>query len=306
MKEIIKLKKFIKYLILILIVLVVIGFGGITYFTNTIINQQANTRVVKNSNLIDKYSNLIDQIETKTSDDLKINSWRFTVDNPEGIVLVIHGMHGQDASSLLDFGKFFYDNNYESFCIDLRAHGKSEGEKIGFGYTETRDLNSLLDWIKIQPKYKDKEIILFGLSMGGATAINTTPFRTDIDKIISVSSFASYEKTFLDYMRKDEVPEYIVQAFKPSIRMLLSLKYNTSPTKNSPVNNIKDINIPTLLIHGTDDQQISINQAYELKQNGKENIHLWEVKDYNHLVVTDILNEDNNWYKERLINFIKN
>jgi len=306
MKEIIKLKKFIKYLILILIVLVVIGFGGITYFTNTIINQQANTRVVKNSNLIDKYSNLIDQIETKTSDDLKINSWRFTVDNPEGIVLVIHGMHGQDASSLLDFGKFFYDNNYESFCIDLRAHGKSEGKKIGFGYTETRDLNSLLDWIKIQPKYKDKEIILFGLSMGGATAINTTPFRTDIDKIISVSSFASYEKTFLDYMRKDEVPEYIVQAFKPSIRMLLSLKYNTSPTKNSPVNNIKDINIPTLLIHGTDDQQISINQAYELKQNGKENIHLWEVKDYNHLVVTDILNEDNNWYKERLINFIKN
>ena len=300
------MKKFIKYLILILIVLVVIGFGGITYFTNTIINQQANTRVVKNSNLIDKYSNLIDQIETKTSDDLKINSWRFTVDNPEGIVLVIHGMHGQDASSLLDFGKFFYDNNYESFCIDLRAHGKSEGKKIGFGYTETRDLNSLLDWIKIQPKYKDKEIILFGLSMGGATAINTTPFRTDIDKIISVSSFASYEKTFLDYMRKDEVPEYIVQAFKPSIRMLLSLKYNTSPTKNSPVNNIKDINIPTLLIHGTDDQQISINQAYELKQNGKENIHLWEVKDYNHLVVTDILNEDNNWYKERLINFIKN
>jgi dipeptidyl aminopeptidase/acylaminoacyl peptidase len=300
------LKKFIKYLIITLIVLIIIGFGGITYFTNTIIDQQANTRVVKDSNLIDKYSNLIDQVETKTSDDLKINSWRFTVDNPEGIVVVIHGMHGQDASSLLDFGKFFYDNNYETFCIDLRAHGKSEGEKIGFAYTETKDLNSLLDWIKIQPKYKDKEIILFGLSMGGATAINTAPLRNDIDKIISVSSFASYEKTFLDYMRKDEVPEYIVQSFKPSIRMLLSLKYNTSPTKNSPVNNIKDINIPILLIHGTNDQQISINQAYELKENGKDNVQLWTVKDYNHLVVTDILNEANNWYQERLINFIKN
>ncbi len=300
------MKKFIKYLIITLIVLIIIGFGGITYFTNSIINQQANTRIVKDSNLIDKYSNLIDQVEMRTSDDLKINSWRFAVDNPEGIVVVIHGMHGQDASSLLEFGKFFYDNNYETFCIDLRAHGKSEGEKIGFAYTETRDLNSLLDWIKIQPKYKDKEIILFGLSMGGATAINTAPFRNDIDKIISVSSFASYEKTFLDYMRKDEVPEYLVQAFKPSIRMLLSLKYNTSPTKNSPVNNIKDISIPTLLIHGTNDQQISVNQAYELKEKGKDNVQLWTVKDYNHLVVTDILDEENNWYQERLINFIKN
>jgi len=306
MKEILKVKKLIKYLMLILIILIVIGFGGITYFTNSIIKQQANTRVVKDSILINQYSNLIDQVETKSSDNLKINSWRFSVDNPEAIVVVIHGMHGQDASSLLDFGKFFYDNNYETFCIDLRAHGKSEGEKIGFGYTETRDLNSLLDWIKIQPKYKDKEIILFGLSMGGATAINTAPFRNDIDRIISVSSFASYENTFLDYMRKDNVSEYIVQAFRPSIRMLLSYKYNTSPTKNSPVNNIKDIIVPTLLIHGNNDQQISVNQAYEIKDNGKENVQLWIVKDYNHLVVTDILAKENDWYKERLINFIKN
>jgi len=304
MKEIIKLKKFIKYLIIILVIIIAIGFGGITYFTNSIINQQANNRIVKNSELLNNYSNLIDQVETETSDNLKINSWRFSVNDPKAIVVVIHGMHGQDASSLLDFGKFFYDNNYETFCIDLRAHGKSEGERIGFGYTETRDLNSLLDWIKIQPKYKDKEVILFGLSMGGATAINTASFRNDIDKIISVSSFASYERTFLDYMRKDNIPEYIVQAFKPSIRLILTIKYNTSPTKNSPVTNIKDINVPILLIHGNNDQQISINQAYELKENGKENVQLWDIKDYNHLVVTDILNEDNNWYKERLINFI--
>ncbi|MGM0446136.1 MAG: alpha/beta hydrolase [Bacillota bacterium] len=300
------MKKFIKYLIIITIVIVVLGFGGITYFTNSIINQQANTRVVKDSDLINDYSNLIDQVETKTSDNLRINSWRFTVDNPEGVVVVIHGMHGQDGSSLLDFGKFFYDNKYETFCIDLRAHGKSEGNKIGFGYTEIRDLNSLLDWIKTQPKYKDKEVILFGLSMGGATAINTASIRSDIDKIISVSSFASYERTFLDYMRKDEVPEYIVQAFKPSIRMLLSVKYNTSPTKNSPIFNIKDITIPTLLIHGSNDEQISANQAYELKENGKENVQLWVVKDYKHLVVTDILNEENEWYRERLFDFIKN
>jgi dipeptidyl aminopeptidase/acylaminoacyl peptidase len=107
-------------------------------------------------------------------------------------------------------------------------------------------------------------------------------------------------------MRKDNVSEYIVQAFRPSIRMLLSYKYNTSPTKNSPVNNIKDIIVPTLLIHGNNDQQISVNQAYEIKDNGKENVQLWIVKDYNHLVVTDILAKENDWYKERLINFIKN
>lgn len=298
------MKKALKIGLIVLLVIIIIGFGAITWFSNNIFNEMADKRVEKNSSLIKTYADEIDRIETESSDRLKISSWRFKKEDPEGIVIVLHGMDGQDASTLLDFGKFFSDNNYETFCLDMRAHGKSEGNQIGFGYTEVKDVKALLDWIVSQPKYENKEIILYGISMGGATAINTAAERSEIDKVISVSAFQFTEKTFLDYMRRDGVPEFVVQSFKPSIRLLITLKYDRRPIKNAPISKIRQVNNPILLIHGDQDQQILIEQAYNLKEAAGQNAELWVVEDKKHMVVTDILNPDNEWYREKILEFI--
>lgn len=298
------MKKALKIGLITLLIIVLIGFGAITWFSNNILDEMADKRVEKNSSLIETYADEIDRIETESSDGLKISSWRFQKEDPEGIVIVLHGMDGQDASSLLDFGKFFSDNNYETFCLDMRAHGKSEGNQIGFGYTEVKDVEALLDWIKSQPKYSNKEIILYGISMGGATAINTASERDEVDKVISVSAFQSTEKTFLDYMRSQDLPEFVVQSFKPSIRLLITLKYDSKPIKNAPISKIRQVNNPILLIHGDQDQQILIDQAYNLKEAAGQNAELWAVENKKHMVVTDILNPDNEWYRERILEFI--
>lgn len=298
------MKKTLKIGLIVILVILLLGFGAITWFSNNILNEMADKRVEKNSSLIEIYADEIDRIETENTDGLKISSWRFKKENPEGIVIVLHGMDGQDASTLLDFGKFFSDNNYETFCLDLRAHGKSEGNQIGFGYTEVKDVEALLDWIKSQPKYSNKEIILYGISMGGATSINIAADRDEVDKVISVSAFQSTEKTFLDYMRMDGVPEFVVQSFKPSIRLLITLKYDSKPIKNAPISKISQINDPILLIHGGQDKQILIDQAYNLKEAAGQNSELWVVEDRKHMVVTDILKSENEWYRERILEFI--
>jgi len=298
------MKKALKIGIITLIIIVLIGFGAVTWFSNNIFNEMTRKRVEKNSSLIKTYADEIDRIETISSDGLKISSWRFKKENPTGIVIVLHGMDGQDASSLLEFGKFFSENNYETFCLDMRAHGKSEGKKIGFGYKEVKDLEALLDWINSQSEYENKEIILYGISMGGATAINTAAERDEVDKVISVSAFQSIEKTFLDYMRMDGVPEFVVQTFKPSIRLLTRLKYDSNPLQNAPISKIRKVDKPILIIHGDQDQQILIEQAYNLKEATGQNAELWVVKDRNHMVVTDILNPDYEWYRKRILEFI--
>lgn len=297
--------KIFKIGLLILIILAVLLFGGITYFTNNILSDMSNTRVETSSDLIDEYSLLIDNVNVKTSDGLDINAWHFSRENPKAIAIVIHGMHGQSAASLLNFGKFFYDNNFASFCLDLRAHGRSDGNQIGFGYTETKDVKALIDWISRQEIYENKDILLYGISMGGATAINSAAKFPTIDMVISVSSFASYEETFLDYMRKDGIPEIIVQAFKPSIRLLLALKYDTNPMSAAPINTIENVEQPVFLIHGNKDEQILVKQANKLKESAGNNAKLWIVADKKHMVVTDILKEGNQWYRESILKYIK-
>lgn len=299
------LKKVVLISLTTILIIGLVIFGFITWQTKTIIVEMADTRIEKNSELIQKYSSLLDRIETQTSGGIKISAWRFKAQNPGGIVIVLHGMHGQDASSLLDFGYFFMNANYEAFCLDMRAHGYSGGDTIGFGYTEVRDVSALLDWLKERPEYKDKKIILYGISMGGATALNTAAVRKDIDLVISVSAFKSFENTFLDFMRAEEIPELIVKTFKPAIRLVLALKYGTNPVKNSPINRIRLLDIPVLLVHGDQDEQILVQQARDLKQAAGDNAELWIVKDAEHMVVTDLLNEDKSWYREKILSFIK-
>nr|AGF92877.1 esterase/lipase/thioesterase family protein [uncultured organism] len=207
-------KKKVKVSLIIIIILAFILFGLITWQSHSIIKQMANIRVEKDSELIHKYQDEIDRIEIENSEGIKISSWRFKEQEPKGIVIILHGMHGQDASSLLDFGHFFNKAKYEAFCMDFRAHGKSEGNEIGFGYTEVKDVIALLSWIKKEPRYENKRVILYGISMGGATAINVATKRQDVSMVISASAFKSYTDTFLDSMRKENVPELVVKMFK--------------------------------------------------------------------------------------------
>lgn len=289
----------------IIVVISIIISGLIIWRINSFINQITNIRIEKNSDLIQKYYDKLDRIETKTSDGIKISAWRFKVPEPKGIVIVLHGMHGMDASTLLDFGNFFKESNYEAFCLDMRAHGYSEGKRIGLGYTEVKDVSALLNWIKEKPEYKDKKIIIYGISMGGATAINTAVERKDIDMIISVSSFKSVESVFLYYMKKENTPELILKMFKPCIRLILSLKYKTNSIKNSPINKITKITkIPILLIHGDKDEQIPVQHADDLKKAAGDNVNLWIVKGAKHMVVTDILEPNKSWYRKKILNFI--
>jgi fermentation-respiration switch protein FrsA (DUF1100 family) len=96
----------------------------------------------------------------------------------------------------------------------------------------------------------------------------------------------------------------MVQAFKPSIRLILALRYDINPQKEAPVSNIQDIDIPIYLVHGDQDQQILVEQAKTLKKAARSNAELWIVKDQKHMVVTDILKAENQWYREKVLEFI--
>lgn len=282
--------------------------GAIIWHCNSIISSMVNGRIEdKNGKkLLKKYDREIDKVETKTSDGIKLSAWRFKTNNPKGIVIILHGMQGMDGGSLLDFGKFFKEEGYDAFLLDMRAHGYSSGDEIGLGYTEVRDVNSLLDWIKTKEEYKNKKIIVYGLSMGGSTAINAAAARKDIDVVISVSAYESFESQIIDYMIKANIPKAVINIYKPCFRLVLLLKYCMNPVKNSPINTIEKISPrPILLVHGDKDSQISVQQAYDLKEKAGGNSELWIVKGKDHLVVADILSEENAWYRDKILEFIK-
>ena len=82
--------------------------------------------------------------------------------------IVCHGYLG-NSSQMAAYAKAFYDLGMSVLIPDALAHGESDGEYIGMGWLERPDM---LGWIdSIVEADPDSQIVLFGVSMGGATVM---------------------------------------------------------------------------------------------------------------------------------------
>lgn len=300
------MKKNLKIIFLVVLTLLLIGCGLIIWHSNAIVSSMADVRVVSNEKQVVIYQEELSEVEVTNLDGIKLHAWKFGSDTPKGVVVVLHGMHGLDAASLLDYGKFFKDQGFDAFCLDLRAHGRSEGEEITFGYKEIDDVTALLDWIRLDDKYQEKPIILFGLSMGGSTVIQTAAVREDVDMVISVCAYDSFLSQAKDYMKHANIPKSIVNIYSQTLKLVLALRFDTNPEQAAPLNQIEKIAPrPILLIHGEADEETEVYQAYNLKDKAGDNAKLWVIEEKGHLIVEEILSDHNKWYRDEIVRFIE-
>ena len=87
--------------------------------------------------------------------------------NPAGgsWAILCHGYTGH-AEEMADFAREFYGRGYQVLMPDARGHGKSEGDYIGMGWPDRRDI---VCWARhLADGEGAKDIVLLGISMGGA------------------------------------------------------------------------------------------------------------------------------------------
>lgn len=303
-----KNKPVFKIIIWILGISVLLTVIGMYIFSIIFINGAFNHRVVKNENTPEKLGLEAETITLTSSDGIDLAGWWIPVSTPKAIVIVLHGMDGLDASSLLPQAVFLNEAGYSVFIQDMRAHGRSGGERIGLAFEEPQDVIPVLNWISTQPELNDTPVVLLGLSMGGAVAIRTGAIRSDVDAVVSVSSYASIDKMIGQGMRLMDFPETLIQLFVPFSKLGMLTVYGVWPSQASPLVDISKIEgRPVLLMHGVLDQQISVDNAYELQKAGGENVQLVIVEGVDHLIFTqDGLGEnfEDQIYRKNVLEFL--
>ena len=244
-------------------------YGSALYFVYT----ASHHRVVKLLHTPAELGLKGESVDLVSSDGIPLKGWWIPAEPARGAVLVLHGMDGLDASCLLPHAKFLVPAGWSTFVLDMRAHGRSGGDRIGFSLDEPRDVSAALYWLDTQPSLKGKPLVLLGLSMGGATAISTAAMHHNVDALISVSSFASFEPMMGQGL----------QLWASRLAMLTL--FHVWPLHAQPVDHIAQISPrPVLIMHGTADKQVPVQDAFLLKQAGGPAVELWIAKDADHLV----------------------
>ncbi len=84
--------------------------------------------------------------------------------------VICHG-YGSIPQDMGGFASHFYDMGYHILAPAARCHELSEGRYASMGWLERRDI---VDWVNtLVEQDPEAEIILFGISMGGATVMMT-------------------------------------------------------------------------------------------------------------------------------------
>lgn len=180
-------------------------------------------------------------------------------------VLMFHGYTGW-KEEMYQYAYEFHQQGYNVFVPDLRCSGKSEGDYIGMGYTDSKDADLYLDYIN--ERDKDARIVLMGQSMGAACALIMTGRDDLTSNVVAAISDCSYTDAYS--MFEDKIKEWFSLPAFPlvdSAVFMLKLRGGYDLRRASAIEAVKKSHIPTLFIHGSDDKMISVNMAYELYDN---------------------------------------
>ncbi|TCI30769.1 alpha/beta fold hydrolase [Exiguobacterium sp. SL-10] len=222
-----------------------------------------------------KYENVT--IEAEDGQDLY--GWWIPHPTPRATVVFAHGYGKNREQSDLPLKELipeFHEQGYQFLTFDFRASGISEGDRVTVGAKEQSDLQAAIAFAN---KRTDGPIVLYGISMGAATALATAD-DTDVAAVIADSPFSDlrgYLETNLPIW--SDLPNV---PFTPVIMTVTPWFTGLDADLVRPIDDIAQIEAPVLLIHSEGDDAIPVSESEQLAAAG-EDVELWVTENDGHV-----------------------
>lgn len=206
-------------------------------------------------------------IEIISPETLRLRAWFVPAEKPsKRFVICVHGYNcnGPDECSHL-FPFYHYDMNCHYLLPDLRGHGRSDGNLIGFGSWDSRDIKLWIDYL-VERFGEDIEIILHGISMGAATVmlVNNTSPQEQVKVIIEDCGFTNALEEVAATIREMKLRRSAGIISKvANIYCRAISKYDLKKDAD-PLGTMANAKNPVLFIHGEEDTLVPFEMCQRL------------------------------------------
>lgn len=257
------------------------GIETLYFYQRTM--KRKNTNVERTINMAgtdwSQYSDLIaerkkyvlscehEDIYQTSHDGLKLHAAYFPPqqreDGKKRVVICFHGYTSQGLKDFLGLSWYYLQKGYGMLHPDARAHGESEGEYVGFGCLDRHDAFGWIKWV-IQTCGEEVEIVLHGISMGGATVLMAGGMElpVQVKGIISDCAFTSPKEVFTHVLKS----MYRLPAF-PVIPLADVLNKRLAGYGMDECNAKREVakaKVPILFIHGSSDTFVPAYMCREI------------------------------------------
>jgi dipeptidyl aminopeptidase/acylaminoacyl peptidase len=237
-----------------------------------------------------------EEIDVTARDGVRIHSWLFRSPTASASVIVLHG-HGGNKHTLLPLAHFLYPR-YNVLLLDHRGHGESDGGRTTIGYEERLDVHGAVDLLL---EHGLGPVGIYGMSMGGATAILAAAEDARIAAVVADSPYARLRWAVQQSANLRGYPSIVTPfiAFVGCLTTALHLRYRMRAF--DPVEAVEQIAPrPLLLMHGELDSVVPVASAHALFERAGEPKELWLIEGLDHCKALDELYET---FSTRIVEF---
>ncbi len=214
------------------------------------------------------------EVSFETEDGIDLKGW-WMDKNSEKTLICLHGYTASRwyevyMKPLLDILK---GKHYNILYFDLRAHGKSGGNRSSFGLREHLDLKASLDWLEKTHEDKCKKIGLIGYSMGAVVAIKGLASDERVDCAVADSPPIDMDSTSARSLKYFVgIPSSFYHLVKPFVRLLFGIK------SFDMYGYMDRIDEPLLLIAGKNDPIVDLSEVRKFYEGSEDSVELWSTE----------------------------
>jgi fermentation-respiration switch protein FrsA (DUF1100 family) len=238
------------------------------------------------------------EVSFKSTDGLELAGWWVPGNDPSRAVVLVSGIEGDKSDRhIVKTASVYAGAGYGVLMIDLRAQGRSEGERVTMGYKEVRDVRGALSWLN-ERGFVPGEVILHGFSLGGATVLRAAP-ESGVAAVVEESAYAD-----LPLILRQQLPKAsgLPSFFTPGIFLMGKLFLGIDPWAVRPEEDARRLceeGVRLLIIHSKDDEAVTFEHAERIR-NACPGAAFWKIEGYRHVEAYS-----HPRYRERLLNFLR-
>lgn len=278
---------FLQVLLILILLILATGLGLSFYFTHRSQLGEVHTP--------DEYGLEYESIEFPTSDRLTLRGVWIGAAGSDKAVVILHG-HGTSYDFDVYRAPALHEAGFNVLLFDFRAHGRSDGKRMTFGYEERRDVQGAIEFLHRRGM---KHIGLLGFSYGGIISMIFAADNPGVEAVISDGGPARMRTAIASRGVEMGYPRWLTRPLAWLIIGMTCIRLGVNLFQYEAICWVGKISPrPIFFIHGDHDQYLpDFDELYAAAKQPKE---LWRLPDAGHTTASQLYPEE---HTRRVIEF---
>lgn len=221
-----------------------------------------------------------ENVEITSFDGLKLRGKYYECQKGAPIEIMLNGYRGNAERDMSGGIERCFKLKRNALLVNQRGCGNSEGKSHTFGIKEKKDALKWVDFC-IEKFGKDCQLILTGISMGGATVLlaSRENLPKNVKYVLADCPFSSAKDVICKVIEEMKLPSKL---FYPFVKLSARIIGRFNLEEDTALNAVSHATLPIILFHGDEDTIVPCEMAHNLYDACKTEKSLYIVKGCEH------------------------